>query len=171
MLTDYPPDERLPEYIANHHPEQVEGTRIYFSQGLNDEMRYWFYYLNKHFGGDLIPFEWVPDFVGVSRVAVHKRANKGQLTVLAYRIVEETLSLTGKIKRKVVREVRYVPYEECVAWIWNRIDFTGETVGEITYMSPKYVPGFWDQSLRDFEIEGREKIKAIKKDLREAHDV
>jgi len=65
----------------------------------------------------MIPLQWVPDYVGVSRAAVHQRAKNGGLTVFSFIVVERSRTILGGMRDRETRK-RYdlVPLSECDAW-------------------------------------------------------
>jgi len=77
--------------------------------------------------GLLLPLQWVADFVGVSRAAVHKRAKSGGLTVFSYIIEEGATTILGRVKHKETRK-RYdlVPFSECEQWRWLLLELANE---------------------------------------------
>jgi hypothetical protein len=65
----------------------------------------------------LIPFQWVPSFVGVSRAGVHYRAKQGNLTVFSYIVTELQTTLLGKtVERDTRTRFDFVSYSECLQW-------------------------------------------------------
>ncbi|MEI8017942.1 MAG: hypothetical protein WCH39_07055, partial [Schlesneria sp.] len=65
-----------------------EGTRVYREIGPENTFIQWLNEVQDSFDGELIPFEWVADYVCVSRAALHKRIKRGGLTVLLYEMHE-----------------------------------------------------------------------------------
>jgi len=69
--------------------------------------------------------QWVPEFVGVSRGGVRKRANAGKLTVFTFIVTEPTKTLLGWEQMKETRRrFDYMSISECEQWsaeIWERI--------------------------------------------------
>jgi hypothetical protein len=92
-----------------------EGTRWYVERGRNS-FRWW---VNELDEADIstIPLQFVPEYVGVSREAVLKRAKTGGLTVFSFIFSENTKTVFGKIKtRDSKKRVDLVPKRECDAW-------------------------------------------------------
>lgn len=100
--------------------KRIEGTRWFEEEGsavlfhqwmreLQDEMK-------KKRAGLLIPLQWVPDYVRVSRAAVHKRASRGGLTVFSYIIKQPSAGLLGWTKDKPRARYDLVPVKECDQW-------------------------------------------------------
>lgn len=147
MTTDCSIDKRVESYVKRHGLKAVKGRRIYEEQGMMGTLRYWIDGLQDVFGNDLIPYQWVADFVMVSRVALMKRVNKGQLTVFSFQILETEESLFGRTKLKPSRnDYKYVPKEECNAWILNSIsDRHLIDQGDFDELRPKHVSGWWDE--------------------------
>lgn len=97
------------------------NTRWYVQEGPSFLFRTWLKELNeglkKNRSGTLIPMQWVPECVGVSRAAVHKRADRGGLTVFSYVIVEPNSTVLGKLLQSETRkQYDLVPFVECQAW-------------------------------------------------------
>jgi hypothetical protein len=91
-----------------------KDTRTFRTNG-PDSLQTWMEHLRAELQGNLIPLQWVPDFVGVSRAAVHKRVKQGKLTVFVYEI-SDYLSAFGKTWTKRRGEVAYCVLSECQAW-------------------------------------------------------
>jgi len=124
METDFEFDKRIAKYEAMARivdgrggvVEVEKGTRIYREVGYGHSFKNWVEDLQKCFGGEVIPFEWVAQFVGVSRAALHKRVKRGGLTVLAYELREEVNGILGGKRERMRREYKVVPLSECKAW-------------------------------------------------------
>jgi hypothetical protein len=81
----------------------------------------------------VIPLQFVPDYVGVSREAVLKRAKNGGLTVFSFIFPECVKTLLGKLKeRDGKKRIDLVPKDECDQWreILREIAEYGDHVGE-----------------------------------------
>jgi len=92
-----------------------EGTRWYVERGTHS-FRWW---MDELDGGGIstIPLQFVPEYVGVSREAVLKRAKGGGLTVFSFIFSENTKTVFGKIKtRDSKKRVDLVPKAECEQW-------------------------------------------------------
>ncbi|HAI13596.1 MAG TPA: hypothetical protein DCM28_17955 [Phycisphaerales bacterium] len=100
---------------------KIEGTRWYVEEGPVPHFRQWLKELNKEMrketGSLLLPMQWVPMYVGVSRAAVKKRAETGGLTVFSYKFIQRSRTLLGKETYKETRkQIDLVPYSECDQW-------------------------------------------------------
>lgn len=94
-----------------------EGTRWYVERGQVAQFRHWLRELRDALRGNLIPFSWAPDFVGVSRSALHKRARAGGLTVFTFIVTENSRTfLGGSRERDTRRRYDYATISECEAW-------------------------------------------------------
>jgi len=94
-----------------------EGTRWYVERGPITHFRHWHGELRDVYKGNLIPFSWVPDFVGVSRAALHKRARAGGLTVFTFIVTENSQTFLGGVRaRDTRRRYDYAVISECEAW-------------------------------------------------------
>lgn len=93
------------------------GERWYVEKGPVQHFRHWLRELQEAYPGNLIPFSWVPDFVGVSRSALHKRAKAGKLTVFTFVITEYSRTVLGGLReRDSRRRYDYATVSECVGW-------------------------------------------------------
>ena len=93
-----------------------EGTRVYREIGPEMRLRHWLGDVQEAFDGELIPFEWVADYVQVSRAALHKRIKRGGLTVLVYEMHENVFGILGGVRRRMRQEYKFVPRSECDSW-------------------------------------------------------
>jgi hypothetical protein len=93
-----------------------EGTRVYRETGSETWFTHWLGDVHFAFDGELIPFEWVADYVCVSRAALHKRVKNGGLTVLVYEMREWVSGILGGQRQRMRREYKYVPKKECDSW-------------------------------------------------------
>ncbi|QDV50696.1 hypothetical protein [Gimesia fumaroli] len=92
------------------------GTRIYREPGRGQFFQHWLSDVQEDFDGELIPFEWVAEYVGVTRAALHKRVKKGNLTVLVYEMRERVKGVLGGSRERMRREYKFVPKTECDGW-------------------------------------------------------
>ncbi|MEM1210765.1 MAG: hypothetical protein AAGI68_00555 [Planctomycetota bacterium] len=109
------------EWVESLAVERLEDTRWYIERGSQRQFFQWLGELHRNMqkrrGGILIPLQWVPGLVGVSRTAVQKRAKSGGLTVFSYVITEPYSTLLGGVKERETKK-RYdlVPWSECEQW-------------------------------------------------------
>jgi len=97
--------------------KQLLGTRVWLERGSAKLLRHWLREVNEALAGNLIPLPWVPEFVGVTRAAVHKRVKAGGLTVFSFTLVEATRGMLGKIVERETRErYEYAVLSECDEW-------------------------------------------------------
>lgn len=93
------------------------GTRWYVERGSVQQFRHWLRELHQAHGGNLIPFSWVPDFVGVSRSAVHQRARAGGLTVFSFIVTQYSHTFLGGARQRDTRQrYDYATISECRGW-------------------------------------------------------
>ena len=92
------------------------GTRVYREIGMETNFRHWLRDVQIAFEGELIPFEWVADYVQVSRAALHKRIKRGGLTVLVYEMREFVAGILGGVRQRMRSEYKFVPRSECDSW-------------------------------------------------------
>lgn len=124
METDIEFDQRIKRYEKRIHLVRGKGpavsvdsgTRIYREVGSKKSLEHWLREVQADFEGELVPFEWVADYVGVSRAALHKRIRRGGLTVLAFEMREHVTGVLGGVRERMRREYRFVPRLECDAW-------------------------------------------------------
>ena len=92
-----------------------ENSRWYAEKS-DTSFRHWIDELQKS-GIFTIPLQYVPEYVGVSRESVLKRAKNGGLTVFSFIFPEYVENIFGKLKeRKSKRRVDLVPKSECDQW-------------------------------------------------------
>ncbi|NNJ24095.1 hypothetical protein [Alienimonas chondri] len=123
-MPDISPDPRLADYAArclipqgkNQAVHIDPGTRVYRDSGGEATLATWFREVHEDFGGELVPYEWVAEYVGVSRPSVHKRVKRGGLTVLLYELQDTVRGALGGERTRTRREFSYVPRTECDAW-------------------------------------------------------
>ena len=93
------------------------GTRWYVERGTLVKFRHWFRELRNYYKGNLIPFSWVPDYVGVSRSALHKRAKAGGLTVFTFIVTEPSQTILGGVRERDTRKrYDFAAVSECDGW-------------------------------------------------------
>ncbi|VAX40596.1 hypothetical protein MNBD_PLANCTO02-489, partial [hydrothermal vent metagenome] len=92
------------------------GTRIYREKGPEINLHRWIRDVQEAFDGQLIPYEWVADYVGVTRASLLKKIKKGNLTVLVFEMQEEVRGVLGSKRERMRREYKYVPQKECDGW-------------------------------------------------------
>ncbi len=93
-----------------------ENTRWYAERG-STSFNWW---LNELYDENIltIPLQFVPEYVGVSREAVLKRAKSGGLTVFSFILPEHVKTVFGKSKvRDSKKRIDLVPKDECDQWI------------------------------------------------------
>ena len=124
MEPDVAPDPRIAAYekrcrIVDGKGGRVAvdpGTRVYREVGRGGFFQDWLREVQQDFGGELVPFEWVADYVGVSRPSLHKRVKRGGLTVLVYEMQETVRGVLGGRRDRMRQEYKFVPRTECDAW-------------------------------------------------------
>jgi hypothetical protein len=62
---------------GSHAIDLVEGTRWFVERGSTMAFKHWMDELHNANPGDLIPMQWAPQYIGVSRPAIKKRALAG----------------------------------------------------------------------------------------------
>jgi len=102
------------------------GTRWWEERGTFQHFYHWMRELQEMHPGNLIPLQWVPTYVLVTKAAVRQRAITGKLTVFSFILSEERETLLG---RTVYRETRsrfdYATLQECIKWreeVFDRAD-------------------------------------------------
>lgn len=107
-------------WLTSPKVKMADGTRWFEEVGSAAEFHLWMRELQdemkKKRAGLLIPLQWVPDYVRVSRAAVHKRASRGGLTVFSYIINQPSAGLLGWTKDKPRARYDLVPVKECDQW-------------------------------------------------------
>lgn len=106
------------EWMKNGGVELLyKNSRWYVEYGPITFYRHWLRELNKAEPGNLMPLQWVSDYVGASRAAVLKRAKNGGLTVLSFVVTEWSKTFLGKVRdRNSKRKYDYAIISECDAW-------------------------------------------------------
>ena len=144
MSVDHPIDERLLIYRNASEKDFVEGTRIILHQGIN--FLSWVHYMHELFAGELIPVEWAPDYVRVTRAAVHKRIKKGQLSVLEYQLEERVPSaFSTRTRARMRNRYRYVFASECDIWRLNSLQITEQA--DVNTLGSPYIEGWWIEAM------------------------
>ncbi|MEM6553962.1 MAG: hypothetical protein AAF750_17740 [Planctomycetota bacterium] len=106
-----------PKWIDSAVVKCEPGTRWWVERGPSDHFKHWLRELHNHLGGDLIPMQWVPLFVGVTRRAVRKRVDGGGLTAFSFVVEELHRSMLGKeTNRETKNRYDYLVMSECEAW-------------------------------------------------------
>lgn len=93
-----------------------EDTRIFRQSGIQMSFHSWMFNLQDEMKGNLIPSNWVPEFVGVSRAAVHKRIKAGRLTMFVFDLMDHKLTVLMKYKEVRICDFSYCVRSECFAW-------------------------------------------------------
>lgn len=93
-----------------------EDTRTFRQRGRKMDFQTWVAHLHDELKGNLIPATWVPEYVGVSRTAAHKRIKAGRLTMFVFELFEYQESLLKKLKEVRLAEFAYCVRSECDAW-------------------------------------------------------
>jgi len=96
----------------------VKGTRWWIDRGNGGSFRTWLYELleDEDYKEVLIPLQWVPEVVGVTRAAVHKRAKAGKLTVFSFVMTEPEKEFVNKARMHARSRYDYAVLCECEAW-------------------------------------------------------
>lgn len=93
------------------------GTRWFVERGAKITFRHWLEELHEAYPGNLIPLQWVAEYVGVSRAAVHQRGKNGGLTVFSYIVQETRKTILGGLKDRDSRmRFDYAVKSECDHW-------------------------------------------------------
>lgn len=124
METDIEFDQRIKlfeelNFVVNGKSEFVsidDGTRVYREVSDAVNLQKWMDDVYATFSGEVVPFEWVADYVGVSRAALHKRIKRGGLTVLVFEMRERVPGILGGMRDRMRGEYKYVPRTECDSW-------------------------------------------------------
>lgn len=94
-----------------------EGTLWFIDRSDSVFFWKWVQELHERFPNDLIPLQWVPEYVRVSRVAVLKRANAGKMHVFSFIVTAWEKNFLGTAKvRDTKTRYDYALLSECVAW-------------------------------------------------------
>ncbi|MCE5327252.1 MAG: hypothetical protein LLG01_12660 [Planctomycetaceae bacterium] len=96
---------------------RIEGTNWWVEKNRLWYFRHWMAEVQKAHGGNLLPLQWVPDYVGVSRAAVYQRAKSGGLTVFSFIVVANSRTILGGVRERETRKrYDYAILSECDAW-------------------------------------------------------
>jgi hypothetical protein len=107
----------IPEAMLPVVGDAQKDTRNHLAEGGAPEYREWLDKVTHAFGQNLILLTWVPDYVGVSRMAVHKRMQQGYMTTISFKITKRVITLTGS-KREPATELHSFAFiDECKAWV------------------------------------------------------
>lgn len=93
------------------------GTRIYRDHGTSWAFRLWMREVQGIFQGELIPFEWAADYIGVTRAALHGRVKNGTMTMLVFEMHEVVKGMLGKRRERMRREYKFMIKSECHSWM------------------------------------------------------
>lgn len=117
-INDFPFVEPPEKWLRNGKPKILyKNSRWYVEEGTAVWLNHWLSEISGELAGNLIPLQWAPDFIGVSRAALLQRAKNGGLTVISYHIVEPRKSLLGTVKdRDTKKSYDYLIMSECQAW-------------------------------------------------------
>lgn len=116
------PYGQLPsQWIDSLSVRRVDETLWFQDRGPAVSLRIWLDELHEANPGDLLPLQWAPAYIGVSRTAIRKRALAGQLVVFSFELIEPKRGFLGKSIREEVRgSFDYVLKSECAAWHESR---------------------------------------------------
>ena len=106
------------KWLKNGKPELLyKGSRWYVEKHYAQQLHHWIKELNVNPDEPVIPLQWAPDIIGVSRTALLKRAKAGGLTVMSYQIISFSKTVLGGAKdRDTKQRYDYVFLSECIAW-------------------------------------------------------
>ena len=97
--------------------ERIPNTRWFVERGGLVSFRHWLEEVHKANPGDLLPMQWAPQYVGVSRPAIRKRAISGRLTVFTFSVVVPVKTMLGRVEDRESRTTfDYLVKSECEAW-------------------------------------------------------
>lgn len=121
------PDLPFGQIPANWHGslvvEVLDGTRWFIEKGTIQHFRQWIQEVHEANPGDLLPLQWAPMYIGVSRPAIRKRLLAGRLTMFTYSVVETTKTLLGRVENREGRTTfDYLIMSECAAWRDDLLD-------------------------------------------------
>jgi len=90
---------------------------IHKKSGTISDFRKWMLTLTEQRNANLIPFTWVPEFVGVSRASVHKAIHRGRLTCFQFQIREPYHQIMStESKQPPSYKFAYCLKSECLNW-------------------------------------------------------
>lgn len=117
MSDSFPYTDKFPESWINSCAIEREGVRWYTDRGSRYDFEDWYNLINDTYAGDLIPLSFVPEYTGVSRASVYKRAKRGGLTILSFIITAYKRSFMGDlVKRDTKKRYDMAIRSECDAW-------------------------------------------------------
>jgi hypothetical protein len=106
--------------------KQVEDTRLFVERGTVETFRQWMDEVQKANPGNLIPLQWAPDFIGVTRPGIRKRVLSGKLTQFSFVVMEPAKTIMGRVEyRESRKSYDYLIKDECEAWrdeLWQKRD-------------------------------------------------
>lgn len=116
-----------PTWIDSAAVKRQPGTRWWVESGPIQHMYHWLRDLNTHLPGNLLPLQWVPAYVGVTRPAVKTRVDGGMLTLFTFQVVHDASPRRGGKRgplrvfpKTMLGESRqkfdYAVLSECDAW-------------------------------------------------------
>lgn len=115
-----------PTWVKSKAIKAEPGTRWFVERGPSKNFKHWLRELHEHLPGDLIPMQWVPQFVGVTRGAVKKRLDGGGLTGFSFVVVQADPSMLGsRAYRETKGRFDYLVVSECEHWreqVMERLD-------------------------------------------------
>ena len=106
--------------------KQIENTRIFVDRGTEVDFRHWMNEVHKANPGNLIPLQWAPDFIGVTRPGIRRRLLGGKLTQFSFTMLEPAKTILGRVEyRESRKSYDYLIKDECEAWreeLWQKRD-------------------------------------------------
>lgn len=134
MDDDFPYVDYLPKLFRTSPLIKREGIRWYTQRGSRQEFFHWYRIISEAYPGNLIPLQFVPEFVGVSRASVHKRAKNGRLTIFSFVVTEHKYTILGTRKdRDTKKRYDMTMLSECREWYSRLVDRANRS--EIAYPS------------------------------------
>ena len=115
-MADSIPFVVVPAKLAKSVGKPGSRTRRYEMVGGHPELQTWLSILGEQFVGDLLPLNWCPEYVGVTRAAIHKRIKAGNLTAFVFCLVGKPFTVFGAKYAITRQEFAYVLRSECDAW-------------------------------------------------------
>lgn len=93
------------------------ASRWWYEAHSENQLHHFMKDVQKAFQGDLVPLQWVPSLVQVSRESVLRRAKSGGLTVISFVPIEVRRNLLGGIRERESRKsYDFAILSECMAW-------------------------------------------------------
>ncbi len=134
MDDDFPYVDHLPKLFRKSPLIKREGIRWYTQRGSRQEFFHWYRILSEAYPGNIIPYQYVPEFIGVSRASVHKRAKNGGLTIFSFVVTEQKYTILGSRKdRDTKKRYDLAILSECMEWYSRLLDRANRS--EIDYPS------------------------------------